>query len=94
MEDLWPATTYQSHLQSIGTELRVWAVRELPDEHVSEEQIHDHHQLEESFLRRDVSDISGSDLVRCLDLLEVHQTGKSLGWLAWHRGGWFLADRP
>ena len=102
MEDLWLATTCQCKLQGIETELRVKAVplrgsqglRELPAEHVSGEQIHDRHQVEESFLQRDVGDIGRPDLVRCPDLLEVHQTGESLGWLAWHGGAGFLVDRP
>ena len=68
-------------------------VRELPAEHVSGEQIHDRHQVEESFLQRDVGDICRPELVRCTDLLEVHQTGKSLGWFAWHGGAGFLVNR-
>ena len=94
MEGLWLATSCQRHLQGIEAELHVKAARELPAEHVSGEQIHDRHQVEESFLQRDGGDIGRPNLVRCLDLLEVHQTGESLGWLAWHGGAGFLVDRP
>ena len=93
VEDLWIVTTCQRHLQGIEAELRVKAVGELPAEHVSGEQIHDRHQVEESFLQRDVGDIGRADLVRCPSLREVHQTGKSLGGLAWNGSAGFLVYR-
>ena len=48
-------------LQSLETELRVKAVGELPAEHVPGQQIHDHHQVEESLLQRVVGDVSRPD---------------------------------
>ena len=94
VEDLWFAIPCQRHLQGIETELRVKAARELPAEHVSGEQIHDRHQIEESLLQRDIGDIGSPDLIHSRDLLEVHQTGKSLGWISWDCGSGLLVDRP
>ena len=94
MEDLWLATTCQRHLQDIEAELRVKAVAELLAEHVSGEQIHDRHQVEESFLKREIGDVRWPNLIHFLDLLEVHQSGKSLEWLAWPDGAGFLVRRP
>ena len=94
MEDLRHPATAEDHLQSLQATLRVKAVGQLPAENVSGEQIHDCHQVEESSLQRDIGDIGRPDLVRCPDLLEVHQSGKSLGWLAWHGRAGFLVDRP
>jgi len=54
VEDLWPADTFQCHLQGIETELGFKAVGELPAEHVSGQQIHDCYQVEEALLQRDV----------------------------------------
>ena len=93
VEDRWHAIICQCHLQGIETELRVNSVRELPAEHVSGEQIHDRHQVEKSLLQRDVGDMGRPDLAHCPDLLEVHQTVKSLGCLAWHVGAGFLVNR-
>ena len=93
VEDLWFVTTCQCHLEGIETELRVKAVRELPAEHVSGVQIYDRHQVEESLQERDGGDICRLKLVCCPDLLEFHQTGESLGWLAWHGGAGFLVNR-
>jgi len=94
VEDLWPAAASQRHLQSLETELRVEAVGELPAEDVSGEQIHDRHQVEESFLQRDVGDVGGPDLIHSRDQPEVHQAGKALRWISWNRRAWLLIDRP
>lgn len=88
MEDHCLATTCQCHLQGIEAELRVKAeplrgspgLRKLQAEHVSEAQIHDLRQVEEYFLQRDGGDLCRPDLVRCPNMLEIHQIGKSLGW--------------
>ena len=73
MEDRWLATSCQCHLQGCETELRVKAVRELPAEHVSGEQIHDRHQVEKSLLQRSSRPALSA----------------SLGCLAWHVGAGF-----
>ncbi len=53
MKDLWLTPVFQRHLQSMQTELRIKAVRELPAENVPGEQIHGRHQIEETLLQRD-----------------------------------------
>ena len=94
MEDLWLSATRQCHLQGIQKELRVKAVGELPAEHVSGEQIHGRHQLEESLLQRDVGDIGGPDLIHSRDRADIHKAGKPLGWISWDCGSGLLVDRP
>jgi hypothetical protein len=86
--------TLQRHLQSLETELRVKAVGELPAEHVPGQQIHDHHQVEESLLQRVVGDVSRPDLVHCRDRADIHKARKALGWIPLNRGAWLLVDRP
>ena len=77
MEDLWFAIPCQRHLQGIGTELLVKAVRGLPAEDISGEQINDRHQVEESLLQRDVGDIGGLDLIHCRDRADIHKAGET-----------------
>ncbi len=94
MEDFWPASAFQHNLQSLQAELRVEAVRELPAQHVSGEQVHDRNQIEKAFLQRDVGDVRGPHLIHSRELAEIHQAGETLGWIPWNRGGGFLVDRP
>ena len=93
VEDLWPAVTFQWHLQGIEKELSVKAVGELPAVHMPGVEIHDRHQVEESLLQRDVGDVSGPGLIHSRDLPEIDQAGKSHGWIACNRGAGFLVDR-
>ena len=86
MKDLWFTASSLRHLQGNEAELRVKAAGKLSavgaafsaGVHVPEQHTHDRHQLEESFLQRDVGDISGTDLVHCRDLFEIHQAGIAL----------------
>jgi hypothetical protein len=61
---------------------------------VSEEVIHDRHQVEETLLERDVGDIGGPGLIHYRDHAEIHQAEKELGWMLKNVGAWFLIDRP
>ncbi len=78
MEDLRLAATPEGDLQSLETEGRLKAVRELPTEHVPGEQIHNRHQVEKTFLQRDVGDVGRPELIHPGDLFEAHQAGKPL----------------
>ena len=86
VKDLWFTASSLRHLQGIEAELRVKAAGKLSavgaafsaGEHGPGQQIHDRQQVEESFLQRDVGDISGPDLVHCRDLFEIHQAGVAL----------------
>ena len=93
MEDLWLTTTLQRHSESLEIELRVKAVGELPAEHVPGEQIHDRHQVEEPFLRGDVSDVGGPHQIRSRDCAAIDEAGKALRWLTGSRGAWLLVNR-
>jgi len=93
VEDLGLTITCQHHLQGIQTKLRVKAVRELPAEHIPREKVHKRHQVEKTFLQRDVSDVSGPHLVECRDLFEIHQAGESLCRIPWHCGAGLPVDR-
>ena len=110
MDDFWLALTCQRHLQILQAGLRGKAVplrgsqglQELSavGEAFSEgvqvpgEEIHDCHQVQGPFPQGDVGDSSGPHLIHPGDLLDVHQAGKPLRWLAVHGGPWFLVDRP
>ncbi len=89
-----PAATAEGHLQSLQTELRVEAVRQLPAEHMPGVEIHDRRQVKESLLQRDVGDVGGPGLIHSRVHPEIDQAGKSHGWIAWDRGAGFLVDRP
>ena len=78
MEDLRPAATAEGHLQGLQAELRVKAVGELPAEHMPGMEIHDPHQVEKTFLQRDVGDVSCPHLIHRCDPPEIDQAGKSL----------------
>ena len=55
----------EGHLKCLQTELCVKDVGDLPTEGVSREQIHHRHQVEVTFLQRDMGDIGRPDLVGC-----------------------------
>ena len=101
MEDLWLAATFQRHLEGIQAEHRVKAVGEFPavgeafsaGVHMSGEEIHDRHQVQEAFLEGDVGDIGRPDLIHGRDQIEIHQAGETFGWMTGKRGSGFLVDR-
>jgi len=76
VEDLRSPATAEGHLQSLQAKLCVKAVGQLPAENMPGVEIHDRHQVQESFLQWDVGDVGGPDLVRCRDLFEIHQPWK------------------
>ena len=88
VEDLWPAASSQR----LQVELRVKAVGELPAEHVSLDQIHDRHQVEESLLLRDVGDVGGTDLAHSRDGVDIHQARKVRAGIPQHCRAGFLVD--
>jgi len=94
MEDLRLSPTFQRHLQCLETELCVQAVRELPAEDVSREQINDCRQVEKSLLQRDIGDVGRPDLIHTREQPEIHQAGESLRWVSGKRRAWLLVDRP
>ena len=85
VEDLWLIAASQSHLKGIQRELCVKAVRERPTEHVSVEEIHDRHQVEEALLERDVGDDGGPHLIHSRVRVYIHQAVKALGSISWNR---------
>ena len=94
MEDLRPAATTEGHLQGPQAELRVKAVGEFPAQYMLGMEIHDRHQVQVSLLQWDGGDVGGPHLIHRRDLPEVHQAGKSNGWIACNRGSGFLVNRP
>ncbi len=94
MEDLWLTATSECHVQSLKTELRVKAVRELPAEDGPGEEMHDRHQVEKSFLQRDVGDVGSPDLVDSRDCVEIDKAGKARCWIYWNGGARYPVDRP
>ncbi len=93
VEDLRVGATAEAHFQSLQAELRVKAVGLLPAEHMPGVEIHNRHQVQEAFMQSDVGDVGGAHLIQRRDLLEIHQAGKPVGWIAWKRGPGFLVDR-
>jgi hypothetical protein len=89
-----PAGNAESHIQRLQAELRVKAVGLLPAKHSPDQQIHDDLQVEEAFLQRDVGNVDGPHLINRHDLLEIHQGGKPLVWIAWDRGKGFVVSHP
>ena len=94
MEDLWLVASLQRHFQRIAAELRVKAVGEPPAEYVPGEQIHDRHQVDESFPQWDVSDVGGPDLIHSCDRVDIHPAGIALRWITWNGASGLLLDRP
>ena len=98
MEDPWFAATAEGHLQSLQANLRVKAARQLPAEQMPGMEIHDRHQVQESFLQWDGGDVSGPHvggphLINRRDLPGIHQAGIPLRWIAGNRGAGFLVNR-
>lgn len=98
MEDPWFAATAEGHLQSLQAKLRVKAARQLPAENMPGVEIHDRHQVQESFLQWDGGDVSGPHvsgphLIHRRDRFEIHQAGIPLGRITGNRGAGFLVNR-
>lgn len=95
MEDLRSKAAAESDIQSHQAKLRVKAVEQLPAENMPGVEIHDRHQVLESFLQWDVGDVGGPHLssLPC-DLPEFHQAGESQGWIACNLGSALLINRP
>jgi len=59
VDDLWLAHIFQCLLHSIQKEVPAKAFRQLSAEHVSGEQVHNRHQVEEFLLPRGIGDDGG-----------------------------------
>jgi len=57
-------------------------------------EIHVRHQVQESFLQRDVGAVGGPHLIHRRDPPEIHKGGKLVGLITWERGAGLLVDRP
>ena len=90
-----PASCHpEGHYQNLQAELRVKTVGQLLAENMPGVEIHNRHQVQESFLQWHVGDVSGPHLINRRDIPEFHQAGITLGWIAWNRSAGFPIDRP